>query len=163
MNIESKGQSEMGYLLQTLTAHLLTVIPKNCHSLLESWMDGAELQLTPKHQGLGVDLGMMEYEAVISIERFPFREFEPAIVMASVMAWLQSNDPYREPYELEDPRFKVEPESDKTANVEIDIQFIEPVTLVEEAKGVIHWHGKQYNLAEYEVWVAERFTLDLKR
>lgn len=151
----------MGYLLQTLTAHLLTVLPKKCHKLVESWMDGAELQLTPKHHGLGFDLGLMEYEAVVSIERFPFREVNPAIVMASVMAWLQDNDPYRERYELDDPQFDVEPESEQVATVEIQLQFIEPITVIAKTDGPIAWRGKQYDIAPYDVWVAERFAMDV--
>lgn len=162
MSIEVHGQSEMGYLLQALTQHLLTVIPKNCHDDVESWMDGAELQLNPINRGKGLQLGLMEYESVISIENLPFRKFNPAIIMASVMAWLQDNDCFRADKELEDPTFEVEPVSDALANVELQIQFIEPITVIEKEDGEILWRNKRYQIAPYEVWFAENLVVTAK-
>lgn len=162
MSIETKGQSEMGYLLQALTAHLLSIVPSKCRKFVDSWMDTAELKLEPKNEGYGMQLGMMGYEAVISFESFPFREFDPAIVLAGMMAWLQDNDPFRDKYNLENPTFDVEPESDTVANVEINIHFIEPVTVVEEEQGAITWREKKYNISSYEVWTAEKLKLEFK-
>lgn len=158
MSVERVGQSEMGYLLQALTEHLLKVVPEKCHKTFDSWMDTAELRLEPRDEGFGQQLGLMDYEAVLSLSEFPFRESDPAVVLASVMAWLQDNDPFREKYELDDPTFEVEPESENVANVEINIHFIEPVTVVEDEKGQIDWQGKKYSISSYEVWIAEKET-----
>ena len=159
--MSQSSQSEMGYLLQALTAHVKSILPRKYHSLLESWMDGAELQNTPKDQGLGITLGMMEYDAELSLERFPFCDFDPAILLAAVMAWLQTHDCFREDYGLSDPVFKVEPISDRLANIEIDLSFIEPISVVPDESGLIQYQGEKYTIAKYEVWTANFFTLSV--
>lgn len=161
-SVEIRGQSEMGYLLQALTAHLLTIVPKKCHKLIESWMDESEIRPEPKDEGWGMQLGLMSYEAIISIESFPFREFDSAIIVASVAAWIQDNDPFREKYSLDDPAFDVEPLGESVANIEFKISFIEPITVVEDENGNIPWRGKKYNISSYEVWTAEKLKLDFE-
>ena len=158
-----KSQSDMGYLLQSLTAHVRAILPCQYHKLLDSWMDAAELQLSTKDQGQGLTLGMMEYDAELSLERFPFCEFDPAILLAAVMAWLQTHDSFREDYGLDDPVFKVEPVSDRLANIEIDLSFIEPVSIVPDEHGLIEYQGSKYTVANYEIWTAKYFSLSVQR
>ena len=152
-------QVEQGYLLKGLTAAMLSVIPTRLHRQVDSWMENVGLRLTPKGMGLGLELGKMEYDAVFSIEEFPFKEVNPMVVIATMMAWVMDNDPDRETFELGEPSYSVEPESDNTVTIEVSVPFIETITVVEDDKGEIKFRGKTYSLQPYEVWVADKIWL----
>lgn len=149
------SQTTAGYYLQGLVQHLNRVIPERLHQSIECWMEDVELMMGAKHQGLGSDIGYLSYNASFRFERFPFEKMDPAVVMANVMAWIEDNDTHRERYELNDPSFDVEPESDKTVMMSLEVEFIEPLMVVPDASGDIFWRGKQWALATYDVWTAE--------
>lgn len=158
MNAKSNqpvSQTSAGYYLQGLVQHLNRVLPKRQHKHIECWMEDLELLTGSKNQGHGSDIGYISYNASFSFERFPFKEIDPAIVMANVLAWIEDFDQHRERFELNDPSFDVEPSSDTTVLMTLEIEFIEPLMVVEDLNGQILWQGKQWALAPYEVWVAE--------
>lgn len=157
--VTKEPQAQLGYMLQALNEKLVSIVPKKCHKDMKCWMEDVELKLAPKHHGHGLDIGRMEYTAVFSFERFPFNEFNPAIVYAVVMGWLQDHDSLREQFELDDPISDVEPDSDTTAIMTIEIDFVEPISVVESPNGLIEWRSKRYELAPYEIWIAEHCTL----
>ena len=148
------SQTSAGYYLQGLVQHLNRVIPKRLHQSIECWMEDVELLMGAKHQGLGSDIGHIAYNASFCFERFPFKEMDPAVVMANVIAWIEDNDVHRDIHELNDPRFDVEPESDRTVMMTLEVEFIEPLMVVPDDAGDIFWQGKQWALARYDVWTA---------
>ena len=152
---EPVSQTSAGYYLQGLVQHLNNVLPERQHKHIECWMEDLELMLGSKNQGHGADIGYISYNASFSFERFPFKEIDPAIVMANVIAWIEDNDQHREVYELNDPRFDVEPSSDSTVEMTLEIEFIEPLMVVPDERGQIIWQGKQWALAPYEIWTAK--------
>lgn len=149
------NQTTAGYYLQGLAQRLNQIIPERQHKHIECWMENVELMLCPKNQGLGRDIGLISYSAVFSFERFPFKKIDPAMVIANVMAWLMDNDVHRDKFNLNDPSFDVESESDDTVVMSLELEFVEPLMVVEDADGLIYWDEKQWSLAPYEVWVAE--------
>lgn len=149
------SQTSAGYYLQGLLQHLKSVLPTRQHKHIECWMEDLELITGAKNQGLGADIGQISYTASFSFERFPFKEIDPAVIMANVIAWLEDNDTQRETYELNDPSFDVTPTSDTTVEMTLDIEFIEPLMVVQDDAGQITWRGQQWALAPYEIWVAE--------
>ena len=152
---ELKSQTSAGYYLQGLTQHLNQVIPERQHKYIDCWMENVELMLCSKDQGLGRDIGFISYSAAFSFERFPFKQIDPAVVMANVMAWLMDNDEHRDRFELNDPKFDVESETEDTVLMGLEIEFIEPLMVVEDAEGPIFWDEKRWSLAPYEIWQAE--------
>lgn len=157
MTMQSQGRN--GYKLQQLTKHIKSVLGEQLESCMESWMEELSLELTPKNNGLGMDIGVMTYQAVFSFERFPFKQQDPALVMASVMAWLQDNDPERERFELAPPAVDVEPESDSEVIMTIEVPFREAISVVKDENGPLLWKGKRYKLADYEIWLAKKETV----
>jgi hypothetical protein len=151
---EPISQTSAGYYLQGLVQHLNSVIPKRQHKKIECWMENIELMAGAKNQGNGSDIGYMSYTAAWSFERFPFQELDPAVIMANVLAWIEDNDKHRCIFELNDPSFDVEAESDTTVMMTLEVDFIEPLMVIEDEEGVILWHGKKWKLAPYEIWVA---------
>lgn len=149
------SQTQAGYYLQGLMNHLKSVIPSRQHKHMECWMEDIEMMLGAKNQGLGAEIGYISYNASFSFERFPFQKIDPAIVIASVMAWLMDTDKHREDFYLNDPTFDIESESDSTVLMTLEVEFIEPLMVVPDENGPITWQGEKWSLAPYEVWVAE--------
>lgn len=144
-----------GYYLQALSGAIKTLLPAKCHKDFDAWMQNGTLRLTPKHGGNGLQLARLDYQAVFLIEELPFKELDPALVLATVAAWLQDHDTERERLELPEPEYDVDPIDDRTADLAISVQFSEPLYLQPDAAGPIAYGGQHYRVAPYEVWVAE--------
>ncbi|GHA05623.1 phage tail protein [Oceanisphaera arctica] len=144
-----------GYYLQALSGVIKELLPRKCHKDFDAWMQNGTLRLAPKHGGNGMQLARLDYQAVFLIEDLPFKELDPALVLATVAAWLQDVDTEREQFELPDPDYDVEPIDDRTADLTISVQFSEPLFLLPDAAGPIAYGGQRYSVAPYEVWVAE--------
>lgn len=136
--------------LRALTAYLQEqnlVLPEQ----LDSWVDQVNLDLIWKPTGNGgMHMGDMRYRAVLVLERFAG---EPALLMALVGSWLESNDPDRDD-DLPAPTFAVEPLDNDLFDVELTIEFEEGQHLVEDPDGQIESGGKRYGLGQSELWVA---------
>lgn len=162
MSEDMTEQQAQGYFLQALHAELLRILPAKCHKRLDSWMENGTIKLEPKNMGpTGMDVARLSYLAVFTIEQLPFRELDPAIVLAAVAAWVQEHDAYREQSELPDPIYAVTPNDEKTADLELQIEFIEPLRLIEHPRGPINWEGKRWQVAPYDIWVAEQIDLNV--
>lgn len=137
--------------LRALTAYLLEaslVLPEQ----LDSWTDQVSLDLIWKPTGNGgMHMGDMRYRALIVLERF---NSNPALLMALVGSWLESNDPDRD--DLPVPTFAVEPLDNDLFDVELTIEFEEEQHLVEDPNGQVDVGGKKYGLGLAELWVAEQ-------
>lgn len=144
-----------GYYLQALSGAIKALLPAKCHKDFDAWMQDGTVRLAPKHGGNGVQLARLDYQAVFLIEDLPFKELDPALVLATVAAWLQDHDTEREQFELPDPEYDVEPIDERTADLTISVQFSEPLYLQPDATGPITYDGQRYRVALYEVWVAE--------
>ncbi len=156
---EIKNQYQAGFMLQGLNQHLSNTTDERLHNHFECWMEDIELKFAPKDQGLGRDIGWMQYTAVFSFERFPFKKHNPAVVMANTMAWLYDFDEFRERFDLADPSFDIEPESEDTVIMTLEVEMTEPLMLVEDAQGDIYWEGKRWINAPYEIWSAEHIDI----
>ena len=156
-------QRHTGYFLRLITEYIRQLVGEGISETMNSTMPNIKLQLTPKNMGNGFDLMVMKYEAVIHFEAFPFKTFDPAVLFASIGAWLMDNDPYRNKFELPDPDVKTVIEDESSAQVFITINFHEPVMVEEDENGLIQWSGKRYSIAPYEIWVAEHFDFDVSK
>jgi len=162
MSAAMNEQQAQGYFLQALHDELLRVLPAKCHKRLDSWMENGTIKLEPRNMGpTGVDVAWLTYQAVFTIEQLPFRELDPAILLAAVAAWVQEHDHVREQFELPDPEYAVTPNDEQTADLEIQLPFAEPLRLIEHLQGPINWLGKHWNVAPYDIWVAEHIDLNV--
>ncbi len=162
MSNDMNEQQAQGYFLHALHAELLRVLPAKSHKTLDSWMENGTIRLEPKNMGpTGVDVAWLTYQAVFTIEQLPFRELDPTIVLAAVASWVQENDPFREKFALDDPEYAVTPNDEKTADLEIQLAFTEPLRLIEHLQGRINWVGKRWEVGPYEIWVADHIDLNV--
>ena len=122
----------------------------------DSWMENAELVMAPKDMGLGYVICHMQYTAVIYIERLTFKTLDPAIIFANVVGWLDDHDNNRAQFELADPQIAIDDVESQTADITIDIQFIEEISLVEDKDGPVDWQGKTWKVLPYVINTAQK-------
>ena len=109
------------------------------------------------------------YTAVINFERFPHKRYSLDYVLSRLTEWIFANDPiiYRkriatgsdnELIDLEPPDVNIDPDllDDETAQLEIQVQFREPVFWVLDANGAFDYDGNKWRLADAGV-SAEQF------
>ncbi|MBL0677638.1 phage tail protein [Aeromonas dhakensis] len=162
MSKEMSEQQAQGYFLHALHAELNRVLPAKCRKSLDSWMENGTIRLESRNMGpTGVDVAWLTYQAVFIVEQLPFRELDPAIVLAAVAAWVQEHDSFREQFELADPEYAVTPNDEKSADLEIQLAFTEPLRLIEHPSGPINWLGKRWQVAPYEIWVADHIDMNI--
>lgn len=150
-----------GYYLQALSQTLRALLPPKCRKDFDAWMQDGTLVLAPADGGRGMQLARLDYRAVFLIEELPFKELDPAVVLATVAAWLEDHDGHREQLELPDPDYDVEPIDDNTADLTISVQFSEPLNLEPDDQGPVVYGGQRYRVAPYEVWVAEQARIEV--
>ncbi|MGY3895472.1 phage tail protein [Aeromonas enterica] len=147
---------EQGAFLHALHAALKQALPESLHKRLDSWMEGGTVKLEPKNMGDGgYIIARLSYQAVFTIEGLPFRDVDPAMLLAVAAAWIQEHDVDRDMRGLDDPGYTVTPLDEHTADMELTVDFSEPLSLVPDVDGLIHWQGQRWAVAPYEVWVAE--------
>lgn len=135
--------------LRALTAYLIDrqLVPAE---QLDSFAEQVSLTLVWKPERDGLRLGDMRYRAVIILERLADH---PARLMALVGSWLENNDPDRDG--LPDPVFDVEQMDRDLADVELAVEFVEPVHLAEDSAGEIEAFGRRWAFVPFDLWIAE--------
>lgn len=141
--------------LRALTAFLIErrlVLPEQ----LDSWAEQVTLPLYWKPTANGLHMGDMRYHAVVVLERLTDN---PARLMALVGSWLEVNDPNREDDSLAAPTFEIDQLDPDTADVELQLDFIEPQHLSESDTGEIEAFGTRWDLVPFDLWIAEQGTV----
>ncbi|PRW00937.1 P2 phage tail completion R family protein [Pseudomonas aeruginosa] len=135
--------------LRALTAYLIDrqLVPAE---QFDSFAEQVSLTLVWKPEREGLRLGDMRYRAVIILERLADH---PARLMALVGSWLENNDQDRDG--LPDPVFDVEQMDPDLADVELAVEFVEPVHLAEDPAGEIEAFGQRWAFVPFDLWVAE--------
>lgn len=149
-------QYEAGYKLRDLKAFIETCVGNQIAKRLQCEMSDISLSLNSRHMGQGMDLLLMRYQGEFYFDRFPFRDYSPAVLFCNVGAWLMDNDTERDDGEpLADPEVDVVLEDEHSAEVIITVDFEEPVRVIDDENGPIYWRGKTWRIEEYEIWVAK--------
>lgn len=135
--------------LRALTAYLIDrqLVPAE---QLDSFAEQVSLTLVWKPEREGLRLGVMRYRAVIILERLADH---PGRLMALVGSWLENND--QDCDGLPDPVFDVEQMDPDLADVELSVEFVEPLHLAEDPAGEIEAFGQRWAFVPFDLWVAE--------
>lgn len=137
--------------LRALTRYLVErfMVPSE---QFDSWAEQVTLPLYWKPTEKGLHMGDMRYRAVIVIERFGDN---PARLMALVGSWLEVNDPGREDDNLSAPTFEIDQLDPDQADIELQLDFVEPQHLAESEDGEIEAFGKCWAFVPFDLWIAE--------
>ncbi len=157
------NQYQEGYKLRDLKAFLKQVVGDKIAKRMDCEMGSVQLMLNPKFQGQGYDLLYQRYVAEFLFDKFPFKEYSPAVLFSNVGAWLMDNDKEREQFrELGDPEIEVVIEDESNAEVLISIEFDEAIKVTEDPNGQIYWKGKRWKIEEYDVYVAKKVQVNTR-
>lgn len=135
--------------LKALTAYLIgrqLVAPEQ----LDSWTEQVHLELIWKPDLQGMRLGDMKYTATVALERF---DDHPGRLMALVGSWLETHDNDRD--DLPPAVFDITMVDDDLADVDINLEFVEPQYLAEDPDGEIAAYGRTWSFIPFDLWVAE--------
>ena len=138
-------------LLQTLSQHLLDNT-KLKREQIHSFADNGELEPIFEDLGHGYTVGRYKYDAVFQLERYKGNAFE---LLALVNCWLDEHDDERVDLDLAAPEINVELNDRHTCDVELIIEFDEPIEIIRDPKGPIHYRGERFKVDTVPVDVAE--------
>jgi len=157
-------QYQAGYKLRDLKKHIETVVGHRIAKRLNAEMGAITLSLESKDMGHGMNIMSQLYQAEFYFERFPFNEYDPAVLFANIGAWLMDNDQSREDSDyLGDPEIDVTLEDENSAEIIITIDFEEPIKVVEDPNGPILWRGKTWKIEEYRITEVTKAEVNIRR
>lgn len=159
--MSEKRVSQLDKLTDFVMGNLPDWACKN-RSVLFSAFAAEQTMLNVKRDlGLGLQIGTIRYEAVLSWERFPYRKIDPSIVYALVSVWMEEHaDPLRDNLELKDaPDTDIELLDEDNAIFAISVEVAEPLNLMEDPNGPIPFRGKRWRVDAVPVWTAEEAYL----
>lgn len=136
--------------LKALTAYLIErqlVAPEQ----LDSWTEQVHLALIWKPDLQGMRMGDMKYTATVTLERF---DDHPGRLMALVGSWLETHDNDRD--DLPPAVFDITMVDDDLADVDINLEFVEPQYLAEDPAGEIAAYDRTWSFIPFDLWVAEK-------
>lgn len=122
-----------------------------------SFMDNLEIdrvfKLVTKQPTEQLLCAKLRYDAVITFDEFPYRVYDPCLVFALVMCWLESKNSDDEQFNNVNPDIDVSENDEQTAYLMISVPLIECITLIEDENGTIPHRGKRYRLGETSIWM----------
>ncbi|MHA3541208.1 phage tail protein [Yersinia enterocolitica] len=141
--------------LQSLTAFVQGNLPQRLRKL-EFNSDMDELRFIPAQRDLGLDqyqLALMQFDAVLSWGRFPYRDYDPRNLCALLLVWMIENTPDYGP-EPELPSIDIDVIDDKTATVVVSMGLTESLSIKKDEAGDIPFQGAKWRLTDPELWLA---------
>lgn len=144
--------------IDSLTAFFTHHMPPRAMLSFSSEIDG--MKTIPAAKDYGLDqyrLSVIRYDAVLSWERYPYREYDPRTLLALLDAWLAGDerDLLRQVgITNADPDWDIGVIDDKTAMVVVSVPMAEELVIVRDDNGVIPHDGKQWRLADPVIWTA---------
>lgn len=149
--------------LKELTDFLIANMPKRAMQGFDSQMDEITFIPAQRDSGLGqYRLAIIRYNAVLTWERYPYREYDPKILMALFMSWLTQDERgllEETGIDSELPEFDIETIDQETAIMVVTLPMAEELNMVPDPKGEIPFDGQRWRLAEPDMWTAEEVTI----
>ena len=148
--------------LRALSAHIID--NKLCRTeQIDSWVDSARLRNEARNHGQFTQMFLVHSRCTMIIEGYAG---DSRLLMAHICAWLQDHDDVneRESYGLPDPDITVEmlDKSGRSHDVDISVEFLEPVFVIPDTDGDIEWQGRRWSIIDEPVVdVAEDGVVDV--
>lgn len=149
--------------LKQLTDFLIANMPKRAMQGFDSQMDEITFIPAQRDNGLGqYRLAIIRYNAVLTWERYPYREHDPKILMALFMSWLTEDERgllEETGIDSELPEFDIETIDQETAIMVVTLPMAEELNMIPDTKGEIPFDGQRWRLAEPDIWTADEVTI----
>ncbi len=139
----------MSRKLQEITEYLtgLDFVPREN---IDAWVDICHIIPEIMNMGQYMELCHLHHKCTILIERYTG---DSRLITAWISAWLQDHDPDRSGARMPDPDIDVEAldASGTQWDVDISIEFVEPVMVIPDNEGNITWNNQQWSLIDEPV------------
>lgn len=156
----SQKKTKLQELCEFLLSSLTPVIQRNN---IDAWQERGTLILNGEDKGQdGYQVAKWKHTAVISIENFPHRRVNPYNILAMVSAFLLDSEWPRDEYGLADPEIDVDVVTPDNAMVLIDIELIDDIELIPDAKGHIEFNGERYHVSIAPIEFAQDVDVNVK-
>ncbi|WP_420588202.1 phage tail protein [Bacterioplanoides sp.] len=136
----------MSYKLQQVTDFLvgLNFVPEEN---IDNWVDLCSVIPESRNMGKYLEICRLHHQCTLLIERYTG---DSRLITAWVSAWLHDHDPDRDSYQLPDPDIDIEAldASGTQWDIDISIEFVEPVMVVMDDTGNIPWQGQRWSLID---------------
>ena len=145
-------------LIHELTTFLKTNLPEPIFrgQKFSSFMDGLEIDrcfsLITNSPAQQLICAKLKYDAVITFDDFPYRTYNPALVFALVLTWLESKNSDNAEFDNVNPDIDVSENDEQTAYLMISVPLFEEITLIEDENGSIPHNGRRYQLGNADIW-----------
>lgn len=148
---------------QQLTDYLIAHLPKHYHANVYSWLlKGNIADIGRQQTAYGVILGQIQSQVIIWLENFPFRQIDPAYVMALINIWLDENDPDRDRLDQYEVSFEITPIDDHSVDLEFSLEFVDHLEAVADENGHLTVQTDRLRLAPIEIWTATSINVEAK-
>jgi hypothetical protein len=146
-------------LITELTKFLKMNLPPAVYrgQKFSSFMDNLEIdrvfKLITKQPDEQLLCAKLKYDAVITFDEFPYRVYDPCLVFALLMVWLEGKNRDDAQFDNVNPDIDVSENDEQTAYLMIAVPLSEDITLIEDENGTIPYKDKRYKLGAAGVWV----------
>lgn len=145
---------------QQLSDHLLKYLPEGYHANFYAWMEKGKLRNEGKQvTDTGLEIAQLDYEAVLFFDKLPFRTINPYKLLALVQVWLNEHGECNRDF---DSDFNIEMIDDSTAELDITLQFSEPITAERDDTGDLVIDGERYRFDEIDVQTVDVIDIELR-
>ena len=136
----------MSQKLQALTGYLIRLDFIQRENI-DAWVDLCSVIPESRNKGEYMEVCRLHHKCTLLIERYTG---DSRLITAWLSAWLMDNDPDRDQYGLTDPDIDVEAldASGSQWDIDISIEFVEPVMLLQDGNGPISWRGQHWRLID---------------
>jgi hypothetical protein len=142
--------------IESLTAFISQNLPDRAQFAFQSVIEDCEILRSAKARGKEQKrIGVMRYNAVLSWDRFPYRECSPGVVYALVLTWLSdhAND-LRTEMELPDPTVDPEFDDETACILSVVVSVVDEIVIKPSDTGPIPSKGQRWDLVYPEIWTA---------
>jgi len=135
--------------LSELTAFMVEQLPTRVQAF-DSWMDNQKLTPALKNIGKGQRrIGVTTYDGVLEWEKYPYRELDPAVLFALVLAWLMNGaNEARSDLNLADPDIEIELYDEESALLTITIPLVDEIVIRPDDNGDIPLDGQVWGVVD---------------
>ena len=120
-------------------------------------MATAEVKPIWKKDANGLLVGNLQYTAAYSLGDVSSDNTQ--WLMVFLLSWLNENDDNRQTYSLGNPSLQISPTTADLVNIEVSVDFVDPVYLVTDPNGRVEIMGETWGFGVNDLWIAETFQL----
>lgn len=151
--------------MESLVSAMTAAMPPRTMQFFDAEMTTGQLVNSTKSLGLGrYRMGVLRYTVSLSWIGFPFREYPPVLIYAHLLAWVYDHrNGLADELELSMPQIDPAFDHELSADLVIDVELADEITIAEDPDGPILFQGKCWSPELPVIHTAKDFSLNVAR